>query len=137
MKDKKRKDAIRAEQKASGRRYTAVARELAIAGTERTFLLQDLLSECATFPPATIDWGYPEELAPAAFESRVLGGAVPFSTVKQLAGALAEEGRRSSPEGGVDAPPGDGSRGMWAAALRPRTVAGQLDERALPYARLQ
>lgn len=93
--DKKRKAAIREAQAQTGRRYTQVAREMS-AATDREpndFPLSQLLTECATVPPADIDWGYDSELAPEVFHSRLLGGAVPYGTVLELAGSLAQEGR--------------------------------------------
>jgi hypothetical protein len=93
--DKKRKAAIRETQIQTGRRYTQAAREMT-AATEREpngFLLSQLLTECATVAPAAIDWGYDSELAPEVFHSRLLGGAVPYGTVLELAGSLAQEGR--------------------------------------------
>ncbi|QDN95993.1 hypothetical protein FNV65_06465 [Streptomyces sp. S1A1-8] len=93
--DKKRKAAIRETQVQTGRRYTQAAREMT-AATDRKpngFLLSQLLTECATVPPADVDWGYDSELAPEVFHSRLLGGAVPYGTVLELAGSLAQEGR--------------------------------------------
>jgi hypothetical protein len=93
--DKKRKAAIRETQAHTGRRYTQAAREIT-AATEREpngFLLSQLLTECATNAPADVDWGYDSDLAPEVFHSRLLGGAVPYGTVLELAGSLAKEGR--------------------------------------------
>ncbi|MBK3642190.1 hypothetical protein [Streptomyces sp. MBT33] len=93
--DKKRKAAIREAQVQTGRRYTQAAREMT-AATDREangFLLSQLLTECATVAPAAVDWGYDSELAPEVFHSRLLGGAVPYGTVLELAGSLAQEGR--------------------------------------------
>ncbi|MFD8028051.1 hypothetical protein ACFV3F_04705 [Streptomyces sp. NPDC059717] len=93
-KDKKRKADVRAVQQATGWRYTQVAREWAqtTGGVGRTFLLKELLTECATLPPAAVTWTYDEVLAPAVFESRLLGAVVPYGTVLELAGALAQQG---------------------------------------------
>ncbi|HTJ65939.1 MAG TPA: hypothetical protein VL551_00290 [Actinospica sp.] len=93
--DRKRKADIRAEQQRTGRRYTQVARDTASTAepTGGTFLLGELLAECATLPPASIDWAYDRELAPTVFKSHLIRGLVSFSTVLELAGALAQEGR--------------------------------------------
>ncbi|MGW7261290.1 hypothetical protein [Streptomyces sp. NPDC054834] len=93
--DKKRKAAIRETQVQTGRRYTQAAREMTAAtGREPSgFLLSQLLTECATVAPVDVDWGYDSELAPEVFHSRLLGGAVPYGTVLELAGSLAQEGR--------------------------------------------
>ncbi|MER6274540.1 hypothetical protein [Streptomyces sp900105755] len=93
--DKKRKAAIRETRVQTGRRYTRVAREMTAAAEREPngFLLSQLLTECATVAPADVDWGYDSELAPEVFFSRLLGGAVPYGTVLELAGSLAQEGR--------------------------------------------
>ncbi|MFE9181696.1 hypothetical protein ACFYN5_36425 [Streptomyces sp. NPDC007126] len=91
--DKKRKAEARAAQQATGRRYLQAARTVAQAGSAtRTFPLRGLLAECATLPSAAVDWGYPEDLAPAVFESALLKAVVPYGTVLELAGMLAQEG---------------------------------------------
>jgi hypothetical protein len=92
--DKKHKAEVRAAQQATGHRYTQAARALVKAAgpAARTFPLKELLAECATLPPAVVDWGYPEELAPTVFESALLKAAIPYGTVLELAGALAQEG---------------------------------------------
>ncbi|MFI6020580.1 hypothetical protein ACIBCP_23435 [Streptomyces sp. NPDC051287] len=96
-KDKRRKAEIRAAQQDTGRRYTQLAREMAAGSTRaaRTFLLSQLLNECATLPPADVDWGYDDEYAPAVFQSQVLGEAIPYGTVLELAGSLAREGHKA------------------------------------------
>ncbi|WP_411147419.1 hypothetical protein [Streptomyces sp. A30] len=96
-KDKRRKAEIRAAQQSTGRRYAQLAREMAAgpARTARTFLLSELLNECATLPPADVDWGYDAEYAPAVFHSQVLGEAIPYGTVLELAGSLAREGHKA------------------------------------------
>ncbi|MFI1621840.1 hypothetical protein ACH4VT_33510 [Streptomyces lydicus] len=91
--DKKRKTAVRAAQLATGHRYIRAARELATtAQAHRMFLLKELLAECATMPPADVDWEDLEGYGPSVFESALLRAAVPFGTVLELAGALAREG---------------------------------------------
>jgi hypothetical protein len=96
-KDKKRKAEIRAAQASSGRRYTQLAREMAAAPTrtDRSFSLVELLTECATLPPAKVNWGWDSEWAPTVFDSQVLGGAVPYGCVLELAGLVAHEGRNA------------------------------------------
>jgi hypothetical protein len=89
--DRKRKLAIRAVQESTGQRYTQAAK--AIGSTEPCpvggrFRLPDLLHECAMLPEAADSYF---DSGPAVFHSRVLGAAVPFSTVLQLAGVLAGE----------------------------------------------
>ncbi|MFF8422968.1 hypothetical protein [Streptomyces sp. NPDC015680] len=105
--DKKRKAAVRATQKATGLRYTQAARLTpepetgASAGPAgdrvgQSFTLQELLGECATLPPAVVDWGWDPEYeyqGPDVFQSKVLGAAIPFGTVLELAGELSREGR--------------------------------------------
>lgn len=94
--DRKRKQAVRAIQKSTGQRYTQAIKfitspEPRPAGW--TFLLPDLLNECATLPaasPAEVGGSY-FDAGPPVFHSRVLGTAVPYSTVLQLAGVLAGE----------------------------------------------
>lgn len=88
--DKQRKAAIRQVQHSAGGRYTRLAREMALPG--QAFRLGNLLAECATLPSASVDWDFPENLAPAVFQSRLLGTAVPYGTVLELAGTLAQEG---------------------------------------------
>ncbi|MFI8520054.1 hypothetical protein ACIGEZ_19825 [Streptomyces sp. NPDC085481] len=92
--DRKRKAEIRAAQQTTGRRYTQAAHALTKAPrqVERAFLLKELLTECSTQPPADVDWGYPDEFAPRVFESALLGTVVPYGTVLELAGTLAQEG---------------------------------------------
>jgi hypothetical protein len=99
-KDKKRKAEIRATQASSGRRYTPLAREMAAGpvSADRSFSLVELLTECATLPPAKVNWGCSvedAEWAPAVFDSEVLGGAVPYGSVLELAGLVAHEGRQA------------------------------------------
>ncbi|MFF0437530.1 hypothetical protein ACFYU9_35620 [Streptomyces sp. NPDC004327] len=94
--DKKRKVAARAVQEATGLRYTAARRlEAASRPMDRPpFLLGALLAECATKPAASVDWGevlFPEVL-PAVFESEIVGGAIPYTSVLALAGALSAYG---------------------------------------------
>ncbi|MFF6903335.1 hypothetical protein [Streptomyces hydrogenans] len=89
--DRKRKLAVRAVQKSTGQRYTQAAKLVAPPEPRPagwTFRLPDLLNECATFPAASPARGGPE---PEVFHSRVLGAAVPYATVLQLAGVLADE----------------------------------------------
>ncbi|MFF4105391.1 hypothetical protein [Streptomyces sp. NPDC001903] len=53
-----------------------------------------LLAECATKPAASVDWGeviFPEVL-PEVFESEIIGGAIPYTSVLSLAGALSTYG---------------------------------------------
>ncbi|MGW0334287.1 hypothetical protein ACWD0J_20865 [Streptomyces sp. NPDC003011] len=92
--DKKRKAEIREAQRSTGHRYVRLAREMTAAARvpARTFLLSELLAECATLPPAAVEWDFPGDYAPAAFESRLIGGAVPYGTVLELAGVLAQQG---------------------------------------------
>ncbi|MFE2537077.1 hypothetical protein [Streptomyces sp. NPDC059371] len=106
--DKKRKAAIREAARASGRRYTAVAREMAAAAPVG-LQLGALLAECASLPPVRSDWAdWPPEYAPAAFESKLLGTVVPYGAVLELAGLLSKDGREArltvesaDPAGGV------------------------------------
>ncbi|MDK0525097.1 hypothetical protein [Streptomyces sp. ML-6] len=97
--DKKRKAAVRETQKATGLRYTKAARLTSKPAGDRigqSFTLQELLSECATFPPAAVDWGWGPEYkcqGPDVFQSKLLGAAIPFGTVLELAGELSREGR--------------------------------------------
>ncbi|MET8746387.1 hypothetical protein [Streptomyces sp. NPDC004728] len=108
--DKKRKAAVRATQKATGLRYTQAARLMPEPETEapagpsgpagdrigQSFTLQELLGECATFPPAVVDWDWDPEYkcqGPDVFQSKLLGAAIPFGTVLELAGELSREGR--------------------------------------------
>ncbi|MEU5476699.1 hypothetical protein [Streptomyces mirabilis] len=90
-KDKKRKAAIRETQRVTGGRYTRLAREIA-ATASRVFPLADLLAECATLPHASAEWDFPEHYAPAVFDSSLIGTAVPYGTVLELAGILAQQG---------------------------------------------
>ncbi|TQE33090.1 hypothetical protein [Streptomyces ipomoeae] len=96
-KDKKRKSEIREAKRTTGSRYARLAREMKQTAqpAARTFRLAELLAECATLPPASVDWGFPEEYAPAVFASSLLGGGVPYGTVLELSGALAKEGPRA------------------------------------------
>ncbi|MPY31321.1 hypothetical protein FNH09_08415 [Streptomyces adustus] len=94
-KDKKRKAAIREAARASGRRYTAVAREMA-AAAPAVFQLGALLAECASLPPVRSDWSdCPPEYAPEAFESKLIGTIVPYGAVLELAGLLSGDGREA------------------------------------------
>ncbi|WP_405691192.1 hypothetical protein [Streptomyces sp. NBC_00057] len=100
---KKRKAAVRETQRATGLRYTKAARVTAGPTGGRigqSFTLQELLGECASLPPATVDWGWGPEYediqGPDVFQSRLLGAAIPFGTVLALAGELAREGRDTS-----------------------------------------
>jgi hypothetical protein len=93
-KDKRRKTAIRAVQSSTGERYTRISRTMTPAspGAVHTFVLADLLAECATLPPVSLDWGFDSDYAPAVFASRLLGTTVPYGTVMELSGALAQSG---------------------------------------------
>ncbi|MEU9849219.1 hypothetical protein [Streptomyces sp. NPDC047985] len=108
--DKKRKAAVRATQAATGERYVRAARASAgpvngpvdgkTDGPERgrvesVFALRELLGECATLPPVEVDWGWDPDFGggPDVFYSQLLGAAIPFGTVLELAGQLAREGR--------------------------------------------
>ncbi|MFF7953984.1 hypothetical protein [Streptomyces griseorubiginosus] len=91
-KDKKRKAAIREAQHSTGGRYARLAREMAVPRAGRTFRLAALLAECATLPPASVEWDFPEHYAPDVFDSSLIGTAVPYGTVLELAGALAQTG---------------------------------------------
>ncbi|MEU5756842.1 hypothetical protein [Streptomyces sp. NPDC047829] len=84
----------REAQRRSGSKYTAALREAdrGRAGTA-AFSLRELLAECTTCP----EWNgeHPEvdaEWAPRMFDSALLGGPVPHSTVLLLAGELAGDG---------------------------------------------
>ena len=91
-KDKKRKDAVRERQRATGSRYTRLAREMAAPRAGQAFRLADLLAECATLPHASVEWDFPAHYAPAVFDSALIGTAVPYGTVLELAGSLAQVG---------------------------------------------
>ncbi|MCX5285669.1 hypothetical protein [Streptomyces sp. NBC_00198] len=92
--DKKRKAAIRETARTTGRRYTAVAREMAAASAAPSFQLGALLAECASLPEVRPDWTeLDHEWAPPVFESKLVGTAVPYGSVLELAGLLAREGR--------------------------------------------
>ncbi|WP_371788130.1 hypothetical protein OG404_09265 [Streptomyces griseoaurantiacus] len=91
-KDKRRKTAIREMQRATGTRYTRLAREVVVPLAGQTFRLADLLAECATLPHASVEWDFPERYAPAVFDSSLIGTAVPYGTVLELAGILAQVG---------------------------------------------
>lgn len=91
-KDKKRKAAVRELQSATGSRYTRLAREMGGPRAGRTFRLADLLAECATLPHASVQWDFPEHYAPAVFDSGMIGTVVPYGTVLELAGSLAQVG---------------------------------------------
>jgi hypothetical protein len=91
--DKKRKAAIRKAQQASGRRYAAVAREMSTF-SPGSFQLRDLLAECASRPAVDLGWeSLHPDFAPSVFESDLIGTAIPYGTVLQLAGLLARDGR--------------------------------------------
>ncbi|MEU6314058.1 hypothetical protein [Streptomyces sp. NPDC047014] len=94
--EKKRKAAARAVQEATGLRYTAALRlEAASRPTDRpSFPLGTLLAECATKPAAEVDWGEDifTDYVPDLFESDIVGGAIPFTSVLALAGALSAYG---------------------------------------------
>ncbi|WP_051806583.1 hypothetical protein [Streptomyces sp. NRRL F-2747] len=96
MQEKKRKAAVRAVQEATGLRYTAALRlEAAYRPASRpSFPFSALLAECATEPAASVDWGEDVfvDYVPEVFESDVVGGAIPYSCVLALAGALSEYG---------------------------------------------
>jgi hypothetical protein len=93
--DRKRKAAVREAQRITGRRYTALAREMQ-RDTGKTFVLAELLAECATLPPAFVDWDFPSSSAPAVFDSRLLGTVVPYGAVMELSGTLAHEGPQAA-----------------------------------------
>ncbi|MGW2393988.1 hypothetical protein ACWCYK_31520 [Streptomyces lydicamycinicus] len=100
-KDKKRKQSIRAAQQASSRRYTQAAREVGDWSARRkTFQLAELLTECSSSPQIPFDSAGPQDhwAAPQRFASDVLGTAVPFGSVLELAGALAQAGRAAALE---------------------------------------
>ncbi|MEV6027564.1 hypothetical protein [Streptomyces sp. NPDC052036] len=82
--DKKRKAAVRQAQQAGGRRYAALAREMT-AIPSAAFQLAQLLAECATRPAVTVDWDFHPEHAPDVFESSLIGTAIPYGSVLQLA----------------------------------------------------
>ncbi|WP_338715978.1 hypothetical protein QBW32_49235 (plasmid) [Streptomyces acidiscabies] len=84
----------RAAQRETGAKYTAALRQATTAGTSPSvFSLRELLAECTTSPEWTGD--HPEvdaEWAPRMFDSELLGGPVPYTTVLLLTGDLAAMG---------------------------------------------
>ncbi|MFD4868400.1 hypothetical protein [Streptomyces sp. NPDC058412] len=94
--DRKRKRAIRAVQESTGQRYTQASKCVSPPEPRPdgwTFRLSDLLHECATLPPAPAAEAGTNHYdpGPEVFQSHVLGAAVPYATVLELAGALAKE----------------------------------------------
>ncbi|MEU3495314.1 hypothetical protein ABZ747_17735 [Kitasatospora cineracea] len=99
--DRKRKQAVRARQQHTGRRYTALSREDAARHRQvgEDFSLGELLAECTTAPVTVPAWfkavrGSDEPFwePPKAFFSKLLGVDVPHGTVLELAGQLAQLG---------------------------------------------
>ncbi|WP_331736670.1 hypothetical protein OG426_55135 (plasmid) [Streptomyces canus] len=84
----------RGAQRETGAKYTAALRQATAAGASPTrFSLRELLAECTTCPEWTGD--HPEvdaEWAPRMFDSALLGGPVPYTTVLLLTGELASMG---------------------------------------------
>lgn len=84
----------RAAQRETSAKYTAALRQATTAGASPTvFSLRELLAECTTSPAWRGD--HPDvgaEWAPRMFESALLGGPVPYTTVLQLTGGLAAMG---------------------------------------------
>ncbi|MET9078946.1 hypothetical protein ABZX95_44080 [Streptomyces sp. NPDC004232] len=84
----------RAAQHETGAKYTAALRHATAAGTSpKVFSLRELLAECTT----SSEWPgeHPEvdaEWAPRMFDSALLGGPVPYTTVLLLTGELAAMG---------------------------------------------
>jgi hypothetical protein len=84
----------RAAQRETGAKYTAALRQATASGSSPTvFSLRELLVECTTSPEWTGD--HPEvdaEWAPRMFDSALLGGPVPYTSVLLLTGDLAASG---------------------------------------------
>ncbi|MFH8939512.1 hypothetical protein [Streptomyces griseosporeus] len=84
----------RAKQRETGAKYTTALRETIRTSTPRqAFSLRELLVECTTSPAWT--GRHPEidpEWAPRMFDSALLGGPVPYTTVLRLTGGLAAKG---------------------------------------------
>ncbi|MGR4853915.1 hypothetical protein [Streptomyces sp. LARHCF252] len=84
----------REAQRESGIKYTAALREATKAGTSlKAFSLRELLAECTASPQWT--GVHPEldaEWAPRMFDSALLGGPAPYTTVLLLTGNLAAMG---------------------------------------------
>ncbi|MFH9016142.1 hypothetical protein ACH4C6_32775 [Streptomyces sp. NPDC017943] len=82
----------RAAQRETGAKYTVALRQ-ATAASISPFALRELLVECTTSPAWTGD--HPEvdaEWAPRMFDSALLGGPVPHTSVLLLTGDLAARG---------------------------------------------
>ncbi|MEV3926445.1 MULTISPECIES: hypothetical protein [Actinomycetes] len=84
----------REAQRESGTKYTAALREATNAGASlKAFSLRELLAECTTSPQWTGD--HPEvdaEWAPRMFDSALLGGPVPYTTILLLTGSISAAG---------------------------------------------
>ncbi|MGW4807210.1 hypothetical protein [Kitasatospora sp. NPDC004272] len=99
--DRKRKQAVRARQQHTGRRYTVLSREDAARHRQvgEDFSLGELLAECTSAPVTVPAWfkAIPDSYEPSweppkAFFSKLLGVDVPHGTVLELAGQLAQLG---------------------------------------------
>ncbi len=99
--DRKRKQAVRARQQLTSRRYTPLAREDAARHPQagQAFSLGALLAECTSAPVTVPAWfkaitdeGAADWAPPKSFFSKLLGVDVPHGTILELAGLLAQRG---------------------------------------------